>query len=227
MPWFRCPKCTKLFEGGPFKNQVCPACGYAGEAKGDAEAPAIPDGVVGRPRRFPPILAWTILTLGIYLLVYYYQAFREADRQHGREHPAEMFWIGLIPVIGLGFQAAYIVVELTRLRAYRRAHGLRPGFGPTAWFLTFLLVGGGLVAGGVLFLHYLDRQDLVVLGSPEVLLAYYVAFVLPGLIIGGLAATFGANRSLRTLWHVVYEEKGEALPEWMNDVDVSLERSNV
>ncbi|MHB8634065.1 MAG: hypothetical protein ACYDBQ_08895 [Thermoplasmatota archaeon] len=212
MVWYRCPKCSKLFEGGPFWTQTCPACGHSGPARtgGDVQV-QLPEGVVGAPRRFLPILGLGLLTLGIYLFVYYYKAYREADQQHGREHGAEMFWIGLIPVVGLFFQIAYLVTELGNVRGYRRAHGLRPGYGPAAWFTWFVLVFAATFAAGFVVIYNIQLQTV-----PALLVAY-AAVLWPAVLVGVLVATYGANRALRQMWQVVYQEKREALPEWMRD----------
>lgn len=219
MPWFRCPKCTKLFEAGPYKAQTCPACGYNGPARTDLDV-ALPEGVVGKPRRYPPVLALAILTLGISLFFYYYKAYKEADQQHGREHAGELFWIGLIPVVGLAFQASYIVVEMNRVRRYRRAHGLRSGAGPAAWFTLFVLSLALFVGAAVGLFYGVFKFET---DNVNVLVALYVAVGLVCLNLAVAVATYPSVRSLRHLWHVVYEEKHEALPEWMRDVDVNFE----
>lgn len=222
MTWFRCPKCTKLFDAGPFRVQTCPSCGYTGPARTDAEL-QLPDGVVGKPRRFWPVLGLAILTLGVSLFVYYYKAYKEADLQHGREHPGEMFFIGLIPVVGLAFMAAYIIVELNRARGYRRAHNLRPGYAPVVWF-TLFAAGAGAVIGGLWALLVLALDLKFNRNDPKQQLQFWimwVSIVYGGILAGVLAATAPSVPSLRQLWRVVYEEKGESLPDWMRDVDLA------
>lgn len=219
MVWYRCPKCTKLFEGGPYKSQTCPACGYAGQSRpDDVDASlALPDGVVGKPRRFAPVLLLSLVTLGLYLFYFYFKAFREADKQHGRPHPTELFFIGLIPVVGLFFQVAYIGIELHRVRGYRRAHGLRSGFAPSAWFILFLL-GFALVGGGLgAFLYYNQPPTTAGWVIAVASALYSAAF------FGVLVATFGVTRTLLTMWVAIYAEKGETVPDSLRHLDLSRE----
>lgn len=175
-----CPRCTTRLEvPEDAKQSICPTCGHRARPPpaGWAPAPNLDDltpgrqkALLGRERSTAHVLLLTLVTFGVYALVYAYRAFKEADDQHGRLHAT---WVYLFAVLflavgvgtaaGLAFVAlplaavaalafvplhVYWCLELRRVQDYRAARGMRRRIGPTGYTLWVVLlpVVGFLVA---------------------------------------------------------------------------------
>jgi hypothetical protein len=146
----RCPKCTKdiVVQGEP-EAIVCPTCGYRGRmAPGEWEVPPNLDGLRpgrqhelrGQHRPTAHVVLYTILTLGVYALVYAYRAFKEVDDQHGRLHATWWYLFGVLLLPLLVPLHVYWCIELRRLQTYRAARGMKRGIGPLGYSLWVLLL---------------------------------------------------------------------------------------
>lgn len=95
--------------------------------------------VHGKPRKFWTSFFLGIITIGIYYLVWNYKAFRELDKQHGRDHEQVWFWLLFIPYLGAIFYLVYLGKETSKVNEYRAQRGMQAGISPVMMIILYLL----------------------------------------------------------------------------------------
>lgn len=121
------------------------ASGQQATPPGQPAAYAAPPGqvpasqVLGKPRGFWTSFFLGLITIGIYYLVWNYKAFRELDKQHGRDHEQVWFWLLFVPYIGTIFFLVYLGKETGKVNEYRQQRGMQDGVSPAAMIVLYLL----------------------------------------------------------------------------------------
>ena len=120
-----------------------------------------------------------LATLGFGFAWYYFQAFREVDRDAGRLH-SPFFFLSFVPFLGPVFALLYMAKELRGLTESRLAVGIVPGIG--AWQHLGFVLFGVAVAAGLAWLAWLPLREPM---GEE-------AWIVPAIILGWLSLAFSA-----------------------------------
>ena len=115
--------------------------------------------MMGKVRKTWLIIVLSLVTFGIYFLVWLFLNFHEMNKQNRQDTNVVWFILGIflgIPLI------VYIWKEINKMRGYRTAAGLPPGPGPGNAF--FLLLFGVIILP--IILNKAAREYWVKMGAP-------------------------------------------------------------
>ncbi len=164
----KCPQCSNIVERPAVGNPVCDACGY-GSNKTQRAAPtttATPRTATPTTTRAPGntpqaspqrvghgkvrnpfiVVLLSIVTFGIYGIVWQYLVFKEVDTQSNQVHKSGLFIAGIILIfipfinfVGAILLLVYLLGEINQLRNAKQQAGLPPGMGAGAFIGIVIL----------------------------------------------------------------------------------------